>query len=162
MAKSKPPIKKKYIETPEKMWELFCGYKDWVKSNPILVQDYVGKDGYEVERKRERPLTMEGFENYCFSTGVISDLGHYFANTGNKYETYRTICRTIKREIRQDQIEGGMTGIYNPSITQRLNGLTEKIQEDGNKEIIVKVKYERKGSDTGGTASGAAEDTERG
>ena len=35
-------------------------------------------------------------------------------------------------EIRQDQIEGGMSGIYNPSITQRLNGLTDK------SEVMVK------------------------
>jgi len=126
MAKSKPPIKQKYIESPERMWELFVEYKEATKENPILVQDYVGKDGDEVERKRERPLTMEGFENHCFRVGVISDLGHYFANTGNKYETYRTICRAIRREIREDQITGGMAGIYNPSITQRLNGLTEK------------------------------------
>jgi hypothetical protein len=37
-----------------------------------------------------------------------------------------------------------MAGIYNPSITQRLNGLVEKIQEDGNKEVTIKVKYEKK------------------
>jgi hypothetical protein len=28
--------------------------------------------------------------------------------------------------IRNDQIDGGMVGQYNPSITQRLNGLVEK------------------------------------
>jgi hypothetical protein len=39
---------------------------------------------------------------------------------------------------------GGMAGIYNPSITQRLNGLVDKIQEDGNKEVTIKVKYEKK------------------
>jgi hypothetical protein len=37
-----------------------------------------------------------------------------------------------------------MAGIYNASITQRLNGLTEKIQEDGSKEVTIKVKYEKK------------------
>ena len=30
--------------------------------------------------------------------------------------------------MRQDQIEGGMAGMYNPSITQRLNSLVEKTQ----------------------------------
>ncbi len=46
------------------------------------------------------------------------------------YGDYVGICRTIKEEIRADQIDGGMAGIYNPSITQRLNNLTEK------KEVI--------------------------
>jgi hypothetical protein len=41
--------------------------------------------------------------------------------------------------IRQDQIEGGMAGVYNPSITQRLNGLKENIEESGSKELIIKV-----------------------
>ena len=118
--------KPKYIETPAKMWEYFTAYKQQVKSSPILVQDFVGKNGDEVDRQRERPLTMEGFENYCSDNGIIEDLGHYFANTNNAYDSYRTICSRIKRTIRQDQIEGGMAGIYNPSITQRLNGLVEK------------------------------------
>jgi hypothetical protein len=118
--------KHKYIETPEKMWELFCQYKTEKKSNPILVQDFVGKDGDEVNRKKERPLTLEGFEVWCFENNIISDLSKYFANTDNKYSEYCAICHTIKKTIRTDQIEGGMSGIYNPSITQRLNGLTDK------------------------------------
>lgn len=144
----------KNIESPEILWELFEEYRSLTKNRPILVQDFVGKDGNEVDRKRERPLTFEGFENHCAAKGVIQDLGHYFANTGGAYEMFRTICSRIKREIRQDQIEGGMAGIYNPSITQRLNNLVEKVQEDGNKNITVKVKYESKG--TGNSSERAA------
>lgn len=118
----------KYIETPERMWELFKEYADQVKSNPKLVQDYVGKDGKVVYREREIPLTMEGFENYVADQNIIQDLKDYFANTNNNYSDYSPICSRIKRKIRQDQIEGGMVSIYNPSITQRLNGLTEKTE----------------------------------
>lgn len=153
---------KKYIENPETLWRLFEEYRSLTKNRPILVQDFVGKDGNEVDRKRERPLTFEGFENHCAAKGVIQDLGHYFANTDKAYEEFRTICSRIKREIRQDQIEGGMAGIYNPSITQRLNNLVEKVQEDGNKNITVKVKYESKGTGNSSesTASGAEEGPE--
>jgi len=118
--------KPKYIETPEKMWEYFEAYRAEKKSNPILVQDFVGKDGDEVNRKKERPLTLDGFEVWCFENGIINDLSNYFANYDNKYSEYLTICSRIRKAIRTDQIEGGMAGIYNPSITQRLNGLTEK------------------------------------
>lgn len=120
--------KHKYIETPEKMWEYFESYKLWVKENPILVQDYVGKDAEMVYRTKERPLTIDGFENYLEDKKIISDLGKYFSNDGGNYNDYRTICSRIKRNVRQDQIEGGMAGIYNPSITQRLNNLTEKTE----------------------------------
>lgn len=122
--------KNKYIETPEKMWELFCAYRTKVKANPILVQDFVGKDGDEVNRKKERPLTLEGFELYCMDEDIISDLSKYFANTDNKYSEYCAICSRIRKTIKDDQIGGGMAGIYNPSITQRLNGLTESTKTE--------------------------------
>lgn len=117
--------KHKYIETPDKLLELFQEYKKWVKNNPIHVQDYVGKDAEMVYREKERPLTIDGFECYLFDKGIIGDLSHYFANTDNRYSDYLTICSRIKKAVRTDQIEGGMAGIYNPSITQRLNNLAE-------------------------------------
>lgn len=120
--------KHKYIETPEKMWELFEAYKKETKQRPILVQDYVGKDGNEVNREKERPLTMEGFSMYCHSTDNTSNIYDYFSNKNEAYSEYSNICRAIREAVRLDQIEGGMAGIYNPSITQRLNGLTEKTE----------------------------------
>jgi hypothetical protein len=118
--------KRKYIETPEKLLEYFEEYKKETKSNPIQVQDYVGKDAEMVYRTKERPLTIDGFEVWLFKKGIISDLSQYFANTEQRYTEYQTICSHIKKEVRIDQIEGGMAGIYNPSITQRLNNLVER------------------------------------
>lgn len=116
----------KAIESPDKLWDYFISYKDYVKSNPILVKDWVGKDGVEVYKEKERPLTIEGFENYLEDKGIISHLSDYFANTQDRYSDFTTICSRIRRNVRADQIEGGMSGIYNPSITQRLNGLVDK------------------------------------
>jgi hypothetical protein len=118
--------KHKYIETPEKLWELFEAYKKSVKEKPRLKTEYVGKDGIMVNTPLERPLTIDGFECHLFNEGIIGDLSHYFANTNNKYTDYLTICSRIRKEVRSDQIDGGMVGQYNASITQRLNGLTEK------------------------------------
>jgi hypothetical protein len=118
--------KRKYIETPEKLLEYFEEYKKETKNNPIQVQDYVGKDAEMVYRTKERPLTIDGFEVWLFKKGIISDLSNYFANSDNKYFEYSTICSHIRKEVRSDQIEGGMAGIYNPSITQRLNNLVER------------------------------------
>ena len=124
--------KKKYIETPEILWQHFLDYKEFVKKKPIIVKDWVGKDATDVYREKERPLTIEGFENYLEDKEVISHLSDYFANTNGKYSDYSTICSRIKRNVRQDQIEGGMAGIYNPSITQRLNGLVDKKEVEHN------------------------------
>lgn len=120
------PFGTKNIETPEKLWDLFCAYEKQTKETPIKVQDYVGKDGDMVYRDKEVPLTIEGFECYCFDEGIISDLSRYFSNDGESYNDYRTICSHIKKKVRADQIKGGMAGIYNHSITQRLNNLVER------------------------------------
>jgi hypothetical protein len=122
--------KRKYIETPDKLWEYFQEYKKETKSKPFLIKDWVGKDAFNVQREKERPLTIEGLECWLFEKDIIGDLSHYFANTDNKYTEYLTICHAIKKAVRQDQIEGGMAGMYNPSITQRLNGLVEKTQTE--------------------------------
>jgi len=133
----KLPIKKKYIATPAIMWNLFIEYRDCVKSNPFEVIDWVGGAGKMVKRQKEKPLTIEGLENYCSDKGVISDLGAYFANNGGRYKDYITICARIRKEIRQDQIEGGMAGLYNNSITQRLNGLKEQTDTTVNTNINI-------------------------
>jgi hypothetical protein len=124
--------KPKYIETPDKLWEYFEEYKKETKSKPFLVKDWVGKDAKDVYREKERPLTIEGFECWLSDNNIIDNLSQYFANTEQRYTDYQTICSRVKKAVRQDQIEGGMAGMYNPSITQRLNGLVEKTQTDIN------------------------------
>jgi len=126
--------KKKYIETPEKLYELFEAYKANRKPREIQKATATGvKSEWHTP-----PLTMEGFEIYCFQLGVTVE--HYFRNTEGAYNEYCGICSNIKKEIRNDQIEGGMVGQYNPSITQRLNGLTEKTDVTTNGKDLNEVK----------------------
>jgi hypothetical protein len=148
----------KNIKTPEELWQHFLDYKKKIKDNPIRVQDFVGGVGKQVNRLKERPLTLEGFENHCFEVGVLNDIQDYLKNKEGRYTDFAPICSRIKHIIRQDQIEGGMSGIYNPSITQRLNGLVEKSANDNTGEVTIKVKYERKGDNTIPTTSEPTED----
>jgi hypothetical protein len=129
--------KHKYIETPEKLWEMFEAYKEKVHSNPRVI-DKALQSGKVVQEKLRVPLTMEGFEVWGFEVGVTLD--HYFKNSNQAYDAYCHICQRIKKAIRQDQIEGGMVGQYNPSITQRLNNLTEKTDVTSNGENINEIK----------------------
>jgi len=70
------------------------------------------------------PLTFEGFKRFCRSN--YGEIEQYFTNQDGYYDDFIGICRAIKEEIRENQIVGGLLGFYNPSITQRLNGLTDK------------------------------------
>lgn len=135
----------KNISTPEIMWEHFIDYKNMVKKTPILVKDWVGKDADEIYREKEKPLTFIGFQNFLDDNDVITDVTDYFENKDNRYTDFVRICSRIKRNIQEDQITGGMCNIYNPSITQRLNGLTDKtdVTTGGDKipQTIIKVGY---------------------
>jgi hypothetical protein len=117
----------KYIESPEKLWELFVSYERSVKDNPRYKVEYVGKDGERVETPLERPLTMEGFECFVMENTRITypDLTEYFEGKNESYADYFPISARILRKIRHDQIEGGMVGQFNASITARLNNLKE-------------------------------------
>ena len=114
------------LNNPEQLQELFDKYKADVKANPRIKSVFGGKEFEERAEPLERPLTLEGFELFCYEQiGCVED---YFKNTDKRYNEFTPICTRIRKAIRQDQIEGGMVGQYNPSITQRLNGLTEKVE----------------------------------
>jgi hypothetical protein len=134
---SNPVGRPRNIESPERMWELFEAYVKATKAKPILKHVFVGKDGSSEYEQREKPLTIEGFKNYV--RRIEGDITNYLHT--DDYPEFTNICRAIKEEIRQDQIEGGMTMIYNPSITQRLNGLTEKT-ENKNENTNIEIKAE--------------------
>lgn len=129
----------KYIETPEKLLEFWDAYVFYIKSNPILVHEFVGKDGNSVEKRHERPLTQQRFEAWMFRENKIT-VGQYFDNKDKAYNDFVAICSHIKVERQADQIEGGMAGIYNPSITQRLNGLVDKTQNENDNNNILSGK----------------------
>lgn len=119
--------KNKYIETPEKMYQLFEKYKSKIHENPRY-QYQLDKTGKIVPVPLRVPLTFEGFYVYCYNE--IGCIDQYFENRDKRYSEYVAICSRIKKEIRQDQIEGGMVGQYNASITQRLNNLIDKQQHE--------------------------------
>jgi hypothetical protein len=124
--------KRKYIETPEKMWELFSTYKNEINENPFKVKDWVGKDAKEIKREYVKVLTMEGFECFAMDHTDIQypDLTEYFEGKNESYKDYFPVCSRIKREIRRDQIEKGLSSLANPSITQRLNGLVDRVETE--------------------------------
>ena len=140
----------KSIDNPELMYQYFKDYVNETKSNPFLVKDWIGKDANEIKREKEKPLTIEGFENYCFKEGIINDLGDYFSNKEGRYSEFATICSRIRKIVRQDQIEGGMANIYNSSITQRLNGLVDKQEIDAKIEqpLFPDIDYESLSTET--------------
>jgi len=124
----------KLIETPERLMEIFEEYKEYCAANPRTKWVLSQKTAEMVAEPLRVPLTNEGFEIFCYKN--YSDVHNYFDNTEGRYSAYKAVCSHIKREIRNDQITGGMVGQYNPSITQRLNALKEHTDVTSDNEKI--------------------------
>jgi hypothetical protein len=116
------------FETPADLWQAFLKYEEWIKENPIRKMVFVGKDGARDYELINRPYSMEGFEVFCWDE--YGQVEQYFKNTENRYDEFIPVCSRVKKLIREQQISGGMAGVYNASITQRLNGLTEKTENN--------------------------------
>jgi len=71
-------------------------------------------------------LTFEGFKRYCWDI-EIGCIEQYFVNQDKLYDEYISICSRIKNSIRENQITGGIIGVFNPSITQRLNNISDNV-----------------------------------
>lgn len=115
------------LNSPEQLYELFIRYKQEVKANPRIKSVFGGKEFEERAEPLERPLTMEGFEVFCWD--IVGEVEQYFKNVDKRYSEFIPICSRIRKEIREDQITGGMVGQYNASITQRLNNLKEQVEQ---------------------------------
>lgn len=119
---------------PEQIENLWNNYKESLKEKAKVWEkiQYVGKDGAKKIDNPKIPLTAAGFYVYCYDNG--GNIEHYFTNKDNYYNDFVSICSRIKKEIREDQVIGGMLGFYNPSITQRLNNLVDKQEQTIKKE----------------------------
>ena len=113
----------KHPDELEQAWILYKKDLDNKALEWVKIQ-YVGKEGEQKRDPYKLPYTLEGFEIFCYENyGCVEQ---YFKNAGGYYDVFMPICSYIKKEIRNNQITGGMLGVFNPSITQRLNSLIEK------------------------------------
>lgn len=134
--------KNKYIETPEKLNEHFEAYKQWAKDNPWLIEDYVGRDGDKIDRKKQIPLTWFGFEIWLRENSIICDLGDYQRNKDNRYNEYATIIHAIKAQIYNHKYIGATVGAFQQNIIARDLGLVEKQQQEIKQELTVTLPEE--------------------
>lgn len=118
------------FETPEDLKKVWIEYKENLieQSKEWVKVQYVGKEGDKKQDYLKIPFTMEGFSVFCYERyGCVKQ---YFKNQDSLYIDFIPICSHIREEIRANQITGGLLGVFNPSITQRLNGLSDRKEID--------------------------------
>jgi len=115
--------KRKYIETPERLLEMWDEYKLSLGNDTI---EQASSKGDVVKIKVRKPLLRSGFESFVFRKyGFL--VKQYLDNQDNLYDEYMGVITCIRQEWETDQISGTLTGQYKaPNLTARLNGLTDK------------------------------------
>jgi hypothetical protein len=126
--------KKKYIETPEKMWEYFTEYVKHERDNPMYKIEYVGKDGNEVHTPLQVPITFEAFECWLADEGIINDLGHYSQNLDDRYSDYVPIITRIRNNCFAQNFKGASVGLFNANLIARKLGIADKKEINDKRE----------------------------
>jgi hypothetical protein len=120
--------KHKYIETPEKLMQLFKEYVLNELNNPMYKREYVGKDGDEKDTPLQTPITFEGFECYLSELEIIQDLGDYSKDDDGRYTEYAPIIARIRKNCFVHNYKGAAVGLFNASLIARKLGLADKTE----------------------------------
>jgi hypothetical protein len=128
--------KPRYIQTPEKLYELFEQYTEDTKRRVRTIPKATNKG--VLYEEHVPPLTIDGFKTYANKQGT--DINRYWYNVDGTLNEYVSIVTRIKEEIRNDQVEGALVGQYQQNIVARLNNLTEKTDVTTNGEAINEIK----------------------
>lgn len=126
--------------TAEDIWNEFVAYVDFVDKHKIDLPTHIVKGSHRDEGRGgqvARPLTLTGFMVFAGVGSKWQDFARHQCERGNEFSEVITRIRNI---VSNDQIEGGVAGIYNSNLTARLNGLTEKQQVSGTMEQSIVIK----------------------
>lgn len=142
MAKNGNVHPSRIFRDPDELERAFELYKENLKVEAaewVKVQ-YVGKEAQRMEDSYKLPYSLDDFQVFCHKN--FGNVHQYFENKDKLYDDFVGICAIIKQEIRANQIRGGLLGIYSPSLTQRLNNITDKIEDltpPAPKKLVIKI-----------------------
>ncbi len=121
---------KRIFKSPAELANAFEEYKQHLEQESERKKwkstYFVGREGKREYVNPKLPIILKGFYIYC-KNRFGGHIHQYFDNKDNYYDDFVVTCRAIRDEIEVDHITGGLLNLYNPSITQRLHGLSENV-----------------------------------
>lgn len=115
----------KVIQDPDALLDNFNQYCQWIQDNPLIEEDWVGKDAVPVERKKMRAITKYGIAVAC---GVSE--WKKISQLKQVSEDFRKVVTHIESVIANYNIQGSAAGFLNPNIISRLEGLAERTENN--------------------------------
>jgi len=118
--------KHKYIESPEKFWDLFVEFRE-LKLSQKIKQQVTSRAGVET-LEHTPPLTWAGFDAWLYEKKVITDTGDYRTNEKGKYDEFSEVIRAITNIMYTQKFEGASVGVFNANIIARDLGLKDSTE----------------------------------
>lgn len=125
----------KKIETPEKMWSLFCDYAAEVDENPAEKAEVIKSGdmaGMQIGVDVARPYTWSGFEAFLAQHQICATVKEYKQNRTGNYENFSHVMLAIDKIIETQNYEGAAMRFFDPNLTARRLGLAEKQEVNAN------------------------------
>lgn len=131
----------KIFETPQELEEMAYEYFTWCIDNPIMKSELIKSGdlaGKIIQVPIPRPFTNIGICNFL----DISEhtLNRYCSEVG--YEDFWQSAKKLKDIVYQQKMEGGVTGLYNASLVQRVLGIKDQSEVTQTTITDVKVGFE--------------------
>jgi len=116
------------FKTPGAMLNAAYEYFQWCDDNPLMEQDFRGKDAIEVELPHMRAYTIHGL---CLYLGVNTEYFNHFETEvkGRDDKTSKDFCKVItriKEVIYEQKFVGAAAGMLKENLIARELGLTDK------------------------------------
>lgn len=118
----------KAFGSPIELFGHFIEYCESVDGNVWHKVDFRGKDAERVDIPMIMPYTWDGFDNYLFMKGIISNLDDYKSNKEGRYADFADIVTRIGKIITDRKLTGATLNIFNVNIVARELGLADKTE----------------------------------
>jgi hypothetical protein len=128
--------------SPELLWEAACEYFTWCDDNPLLEQDFVGKDATEIHRNKMRPYTLGAL---CLYLGCGESYFKNFNLEGNPQ--FKEVFEKIRSTIYSQKFVGAASGFFNAGIISRDLGLKERTDTTSGDEPMKQISIVIDGKD---------------
>jgi hypothetical protein len=113
------------IKTPAMLWDLFLQYIEYNKANPFYVNDFKGNPPESVEIRKDKPLTIVGFEDFL-GVGIKWFEQFKGSDTVKNNPEFSSIITRVEASCYNHKFSGAAAGIFNANIIARDLGLADK------------------------------------
>ena len=117
-------------DNPEQLMEMFNGYVEWAKENPIKKEDFIKggpKGGEKITTDSPRALSWNGFYAWLATEAdySIRDLDNYRYNRGEEHTEFIESVNIINSIIHENIFPHAQSGVYNANLSARYLGIGE-------------------------------------